>query len=103
MNVRLPQARANTSMRPSPYDTAAGVPSRSPPRSSQPLQVTATRPGSCHDEPGSGEAGFDAFVTRSPDLLDKRLLTRLYRGGTLASVAARDGWVEPDRRPVPGR
>lgn len=53
----------------------------------------------CHAEPG--EQDFDAFLTRFPDLLDKRLLTRFYRGSTLASVAARSGWVEPDLRPIP--
>ncbi len=57
----------------------------------------------CHAEPDSGmtTADFDAFIARFPDLLDKRLLTRFYRSGTLASVAARSGWVEPDLRPIP--
>jgi hypothetical protein len=53
----------------------------------------------CHMD--AGEEDFDAFLTRVPDLLDKRLLTRFYRSGTLASVAARSGWVEPDLRPIP--
>ena len=54
----------------------------------------------CHT--AAGEDDFDAFLTRCPDLLDKRLLTRFYRSTTLASVAARSGWVEPDLRPIPG-
>ncbi|GAA3205677.1 hypothetical protein GCM10010532_027400 [Dactylosporangium siamense] len=54
----------------------------------------------CHTE--AGEDDFDAFLARCPDLLDKRLLTRFYRSTTLASVAARNGWVEPDLHPIPG-
>jgi hypothetical protein len=45
--------------------------------------------------------GFDAFADRNPALLDKRLLTRFYRPATLASPAARTGWVAPDRAPFP--
>lgn len=45
---------------------------------------------------------FDSFVARSPDLLDKRLLTRHYRSATLASAEAKAGWIEPDVRPLPG-
>lgn len=48
-------------------------------------------------------ADFDTFVGRSPALLDKRLLTRFYRATTLASAAARTGWVEPDLTPFPWR
>ena len=40
---------------------------------------------------------------RSPNLPGRRLPTRSHRGGTLASVAAGSGWVEPDRHPVPAR
>ena len=54
----------------------------------------------CHTVPG--EDDFDAFLARNPALLDKRLLTRFYRSTTLASVAARHGWVPPDLRPIPG-
>ena len=43
---------------------------------------------------------FDAFLARCPDLLDKRLLARHYRSSTLASTAARTGWVPPDLRPL---
>jgi hypothetical protein len=46
-------------------------------------------------------ADFDAFVARYPALLDKRLLSRHYRAVTLASPAARSGWVEPDLAPFP--
>jgi hypothetical protein len=45
--------------------------------------------------------GFDAFVDRFPPLLNKRLLTGHYRSATLASDAARSGWVEPDIKPLP--
>ena len=44
---------------------------------------------------------FDAFADRYPALLDKRLLARHYRSSTLASTAARTGWVEPDLAPLP--
>ena len=46
-------------------------------------------------------SAFDAFADRNPALLDKRLLTRFYRSSTLASDAARTGWVEPDLAPFP--
>jgi hypothetical protein len=49
-----------------------------------------------------GDGGtFDAFVGRHPALLDKRLLSRQYRSATLAAVAARAAWVEPDLAPFP--
>jgi hypothetical protein len=44
---------------------------------------------------------FDTFVARNPALLDKRLLTRFYRPSTLASPAARTGWLPPDLAPFP--
>jgi hypothetical protein len=44
---------------------------------------------------------FDAFASRYPALLDKRLLIRHYRSTTLASTQARQGWVEPDLIPFP--
>ena len=47
------------------------------------------------------DEGFDGFEARNPALLDKRLLTRFYHPATLASPAARTGWVEPDRAPFP--
>lgn len=46
-------------------------------------------------------ADFDAFAEHHPALLDKRLLARFYRPATLASPAARTGWVEPDRVAFP--
>ena len=44
---------------------------------------------------------FAGFAARCPELLDKRLLTSHYRPSTLASPAARSGWIEPDRKPLP--
>lgn len=44
---------------------------------------------------------FDRFAEGNPELLDKRLLTRFYTPATLASDAARAGWVDPDREPFP--
>jgi hypothetical protein len=44
---------------------------------------------------------FDIFVRDNPALLDKRLLTRFYRPKTLASAAARTGWVDPDLAAFP--
>lgn len=54
-----------------------------------------------HVEAGGATAGFDEFAVRYPALLDKRLLSRHYRSVTLASTAARSGWVEPDLAPFP--
>ena len=48
-----------------------------------------------------GPDRFDAFADAYPLLLDKRLLGRHYASSTLASAAARTGWVEPDLRPLP--
>jgi hypothetical protein len=44
---------------------------------------------------------FVAFAGRYPQLLDKRLLLHHYRSSTLATAAARTGWVEPDLLPLP--
>lgn len=46
-------------------------------------------------------AAFDDFIASNPDLMDKRLLTRFYHPATLATTAARGGWVAPDRSPFP--
>jgi hypothetical protein len=46
-------------------------------------------------------ANFEAFAGRHAALLDKTLLSRHYRSTTLASAAARVGWVEPDLLPFP--
>jgi hypothetical protein len=47
------------------------------------------------------DESFDELVRRNPGLLDKRLLTRFYSSRTLASPAARTGWVEPDVKAFP--
>ena len=47
------------------------------------------------------DATFDEFIAAYPALLDKRLLTHHYRATTLASPAARSGWVPPDLAPFP--
>jgi len=44
---------------------------------------------------------FAAFADRYPTLLDKRLLTRHYSSRTLASPAAKTGWLEPDLAAFP--
>jgi hypothetical protein len=44
---------------------------------------------------------FDTFALKIAALLDKRLLARFYRASTLASPAAKHGWVEPDLSPFP--
>ncbi|MGI5243443.1 hypothetical protein [Dactylosporangium sp. CA-139066] len=47
-----------------------------------------------------GDADFEAFAARAPEVLDKRLLSRFYRSSTLASAEAKAGWVEPDLAPL---
>lgn len=54
-----------------------------------------------HLDAPAGGGSFDEFAARFPDLLDKRLLSRHYRSATLASPAARAGWIEPDLAPFP--
>jgi len=56
-----------------------------------------------HSGPGqhAESADFGAFAEAHPLLLDKRLLSRFYRSATLASPAARTGWVAPDLAPFP--
>jgi len=44
---------------------------------------------------------FETFAERNPALLDKRLLARHYRPATLASPAARQGWVRSDLAAFP--
>jgi hypothetical protein len=51
-----------------------------------------------HEAPGES---FEQLIERNPGLLDKRLLTRFYHSRTLASPAARAGWVDPDLAPFP--
>lgn len=50
-----------------------------------------------------GEASFDAFCARNPDLLDGRLTALLahYRKETLFSPAARETFISPDLAPLP--
>jgi hypothetical protein len=54
-----------------------------------------------HVEADRPTTDFSDFAARNPELLDKRLLSRHYRSSTLASTAARAGWVEPDLAPFP--
>lgn len=54
-----------------------------------------------HVEADPAADGFSDFAARNPALLDKRLLARHYRSSTLASTAARAGWVEPDLASFP--
>ncbi len=56
----------------------------------------------CDTGASGDDTSFDAFVDRVPALLDKRLLAGHYRSTTLASAAAKAGWVEPDLCPLPG-
>lgn len=44
---------------------------------------------------------FEDFIDANPALLDKRLLSHFYRSTTLASTAARTGWVPPDLAAFP--
>jgi hypothetical protein len=53
----------------------------------------------CHALPTDPD--FTTFAERNPALLDKRLLRHFYRPATLASAAARTGWVPPDLAPIP--
>ncbi|MFE3187447.1 hypothetical protein ACFXHA_00475 [Nocardia sp. NPDC059240] len=54
-----------------------------------------------HHAMESGEEDFAAFADHHRALLDKRLLNRFYRPGTLALPRARQGWVEPDLTTFP--
>jgi hypothetical protein len=54
-----------------------------------------------HVEADPSASDFTDFAVRNPALLDKRLLNRHYRSSTLASTAARAGWVEPDLASFP--
>ena len=56
-----------------------------------------------HHAEHSHAADFDTFADQNTALLDKKLLARFYRSSTLASDAARTGWVEPDLQPFPWR
>jgi len=43
---------------------------------------------------------LDGLLMANPDLLDKESLFLFYTRERLISDAARDSWVEPDRRPL---
>ena len=49
---------------------------------------------------GSGCADFAAFLAASPRLEDLLLCLEYYSRDRLFSPAARDGWVEPDLKPL---
>ncbi|MBX9789769.1 MAG: hypothetical protein K2Y37_12700 [Pirellulales bacterium] len=53
---------------------------------------------------GAGGMSFESFCAENPDLLDNKLTALLahYRRETLFSPAAREGFVTPDLRPLPG-
>ena len=46
---------------------------------------------------------FDQFVAENSALLDRRLLERHYSPGLISSDQAREDWVKPDLRSLPGR
>ena len=46
--------------------------------------------------------GFGGLLQRHPELLDKHLLLKHYRSETLAGPEARQRWVAPDLRELPG-
>ena len=46
-------------------------------------------------------ASFDELTNMNPELLDRRTLQQYYSTPLLHSDAAREGWMEPDLRPLP--
>src|SRR5207253_1405283 len=44
---------------------------------------------------------FEEFLTAHAELCDKNLPSQYYSQDLLRTPAARDGWVEPDLRPLP--
>jgi hypothetical protein len=44
---------------------------------------------------------FDEFLAKHGWLLDRGALSAFYTGARLGTDAARSGWVEPDKRPLP--
>ena len=44
---------------------------------------------------------FEQFITTHPELKDARLLDQHYSKEILQTGTAREGWVEPDLRPLP--
>jgi hypothetical protein len=47
------------------------------------------------------EQHFSSFLAANPHLLNPRLLADYYSSARLNSDAARNSWLEPDRRPLP--
>jgi hypothetical protein len=45
--------------------------------------------------------GFEEFLAAHAELCDKNLPSQYYSEDLLRAPAARDGWVEPDLRPLP--
>jgi hypothetical protein len=54
-----------------------------------------------HHVAEAGPDEFGPFLDTNPRLLDKRLLGGHYSSTRLASAEAREGFVEPDLRPLP--
>jgi hypothetical protein len=54
-----------------------------------------------HTRSVDGGDDFDAHMSRFPVLADRRAPWRHYAESTLAAPAARNGFVEPDLRPMP--
>ena len=54
-----------------------------------------------HHAGQTATADFGTFAGQHPALLNKRLLSHFYSSSTLASIAARTSWVEPDLAPFP--
>jgi hypothetical protein len=54
-----------------------------------------------HHASETPEEDFARFAEHHSALLDKRLLTRVYRPATLAGPQARQGWLPPDLAPFP--
>jgi len=44
---------------------------------------------------------FDVFLAKHGWLLDRGALSAFYSGSRLGSEEAKDGWADPDRRPLP--
>jgi hypothetical protein len=44
---------------------------------------------------------FEQFLAAHPQLIDTKLLDQFYSKELLQTAAAREGWVEPDLRPLP--
>jgi hypothetical protein len=74
----------------------AGAPQKYNPTVSRAwVELTAYHMAEVPDE------SFEELLRRNPGLMDKRLLTRFYHSRTLASPAARRGWVAPDLHAFP--